>query len=39
LPAFDPSGTLDGLTFANPTYWNGHEQEWSKMFDRVEKGY
>ncbi|MDF2368967.1 extracellular solute-binding protein [Sneathiella sp.] len=39
LPAFDPTGTLDGLTFANPTYWNGHEQEWSKEFGRIQKGY
>ncbi|MDJ0932670.1 extracellular solute-binding protein [Breoghania sp.] len=39
LSAFDPTGTLDGLTFANPTYWNGHEQEWSKKFHRIQKGY
>ncbi|MEX1035480.1 MAG: extracellular solute-binding protein [Sneathiella sp.] len=39
LPAFDPTGTLDGLTFANPTYWNDHEQEWSKQFGRIQKGY
>lgn len=39
LPAFDPTGKLDGLTFANPTYWNGHEQEWSKEFGRIQKGY
>ena len=39
LPAFDPSGTLDGLTFADPAYWNGHEAEWSKTFGRVQKGY
>ncbi|MCF4099221.1 extracellular solute-binding protein [Maritalea mediterranea] len=39
LPAFDPTGTLDGLTFANPDYWNGNEAEWSKMFGRVQKGY
>ncbi|AVX03615.1 extracellular solute-binding protein [Maritalea myrionectae] len=39
LPAFDPSGKLDGLTFANPDYWNGNEAEWSKMFGRVQKGY
>ena len=39
LPAFDPTGTLDGLTFADPEYWNGHEQEWSKTFGRVQKGY
>ncbi|WP_163851200.1 extracellular solute-binding protein [Pseudooceanicola aestuarii] len=39
LPAFDPTGTLSGLTFADPTYWNGHEQDWSKTFGRVQKGY
>ena len=39
LPAFDPTGTLDGLTFADPTYWNGHEQEWSQTFGRVQKGF
>ena len=39
LPAFDPTGTLSNLTFADPEYWNGHEQEWSKEFGRVQKGY
>jgi spermidine/putrescine transport system substrate-binding protein len=39
LPAFDPTGKLDGLTFADPEYWNGHEQAWSKEFGRVQKGY
>ncbi|MEO4041888.1 extracellular solute-binding protein [Hoeflea sp. CAU 1731] len=39
LPAFDPTGTLSGLTFADPAYWNGHEQEWSKKFGRIQKGY
>ena len=39
LPAFDPTGTLDNLTFADPGYWNGNEQEWSKKFGRVQKGY
>ena len=39
LPAFDPSGTLEGLNFYDASYWNGHEQEWSKKFDRIEKGY
>ncbi|GJL80423.1 MAG: spermidine/putrescine ABC transporter substrate-binding protein [marine bacterium B5-7] len=39
LPAFDPSGTLDGLTFANSAYWNGNEQAWSKEFGRIQKGY
>lgn len=39
LPAFDPTGTLSGLTFANPTYWNGNEAEWSETFSRVQRGY
>lgn len=39
LPAFDPTGTLDNLTFADPEYWNGNEQEWSKKFGRIQKGY
>ena len=39
LPAFDPTGTMSGLTFANPDYWNGNEQDWSKTFGRVQKGY
>ncbi|ASP32055.1 extracellular solute-binding protein [Labrenzia sp. VG12] len=39
LPAFDPTGTLSGLTFANPDYWNGHEADWSKTFGRIQKGY
>ncbi|MEJ8570014.1 extracellular solute-binding protein [Microbaculum marinum] len=39
LPAFDPTGTLSGLTFADPAYWNGHEQAWSKEFGRIQKGY
>jgi spermidine/putrescine transport system substrate-binding protein len=39
LPAFDPSGTLDELTFFEPAYWNGHEADWSKQFGRIQKGY
>lgn len=39
LPAFDPTGTLDGLTFAKPAYWNGNEQEWSETFSRVQRGF
>lgn len=39
LPAFDPTGTLSGLTFANPGYWNGNEAEWSETFSRVQRGY
>jgi spermidine/putrescine transport system substrate-binding protein len=39
LPAFDPTGTLDGLNFYNASYWNSNEAEWSKTFGRVQKGY
>ena len=39
LPAFDPTGTLSELNFFDPDYWNGHEEEWSKMYGRVERGY
>ncbi|MFD2206975.1 extracellular solute-binding protein [Kiloniella antarctica] len=39
LPAFDPTGTLSGLTFANSKYWNGNQQAWSKEFGRIQKGY
>ena len=39
LPAFDATGKLAQLTFADPAYWNGHEAEWSKKFGRVQKGY
>ncbi|MFH1803343.1 MAG: extracellular solute-binding protein [Pseudomonadota bacterium] len=39
LPAFDPAGTLDGLSFFNPEYWNSNEAEWSKTFSRVQRGY
>ncbi|MGJ3262563.1 MAG: ABC transporter substrate-binding protein [Salinarimonas sp.] len=39
LPAYDPTGTLDGLTFADPEYWNGNEADWSKTFGRVARGY
>lgn len=39
LPAFDPTGTLEGLTFAEPAYWNGNEAEWSETFSRVQRGF
>ncbi|MDZ7841553.1 MAG: extracellular solute-binding protein [Gammaproteobacteria bacterium] len=39
LPAFDPTGTLENLTFFDPAYWNGNEAEWSKTFGRVQQGY
>jgi len=39
LPAYDPTGTLESLTFADPNYWNGNEAEWSETFSRVQRGY
>ncbi|NIR31039.1 MAG: extracellular solute-binding protein [Gammaproteobacteria bacterium] len=39
LPAFDPTGTLKSLTFADPQYWNGHEADWAKQFSRIQKGF
>lgn len=39
LPAYDPSGTLEALTFADPAYWNGNEAEWSETFSRVQRGF
>ncbi|HEY9573824.1 MAG TPA: extracellular solute-binding protein, partial [Pusillimonas sp.] len=39
LPAFDPTGTLEGRTFADPRYWNGVQKKWSKMFERIKSGF
>ena len=39
LPAYDSTGTLASLTFADPNYWNGNEAEWSETFSRVQRGY
>jgi len=39
LPAYDPSGKLEGRTFADPRYWNGVQPKWSKMFSRIERGF
>lgn len=39
MPAFDPTGTLENLTFADPAYWNGNQQEWSAEFSRVQRGF
>jgi len=39
LPAYDPTGTLEALTFADPAYWNGNEAEWSETFARVQRGF
>jgi spermidine/putrescine transport system substrate-binding protein len=38
LPAFDPTGEMKALTFANPDYWAEHNDEWTKQWDRISKG-
>ncbi len=38
LPAFDPTGTLKGLTFADPVYWSTKFDAWEKQWDRIAKG-
>jgi spermidine/putrescine transport system substrate-binding protein len=38
LPAFDPTGKLEGYLFADPLYWNSHELEWAEKWDRVKAG-
>ena len=38
LPAFDPTGTLDGYKFADPVYWNGHQLDWAEKWDRIMAG-
>jgi spermidine/putrescine transport system substrate-binding protein len=38
LPAFDPTGKLEGYKFADPAYWNGHQLDWAEKWDRVMAG-
>lgn len=38
LPAFDPTGKLDGLVFRDPSKWNPVEKEQTKTWNRVKKG-
>jgi spermidine/putrescine transport system substrate-binding protein len=38
LPAFDPTGKLDGYLFAKPDYWNSHQVEWAEKWDRIRAG-
>lgn len=38
MPAFDPTGTMKTLTFADPIYWAEHDTEWQKQWDRISKG-
>jgi len=38
LPAFDPTGKLDGYLFADPVYWNAHQLDWTEKWDRIMAG-
>ncbi|MEM6355072.1 MAG: extracellular solute-binding protein [Pseudomonadota bacterium] len=38
LPAYDPTGTLEGLTFADPAVWNAVEKEQKRTWNRIKKG-
>ena len=38
MPAFDPTGKLEGYLFANPAYWNKHQVEWTEKWDRIIAG-
>lgn len=38
MPAFDPTGKLDGYLFADPSYWNSHQVEWTEKWDRIKSG-
>ncbi|MEI9411714.1 MULTISPECIES: ABC transporter substrate-binding protein [unclassified Mesorhizobium] len=38
LPAFDKTGTMKSLTFADPTYWATNEDAWTKQWNRISKG-
>ncbi len=39
VPTFDPTGTLKGYTFADPKYWNGNQQAWSRKFEQIKAGF
>ncbi|MFZ0613863.1 MAG: extracellular solute-binding protein [Desulfobacterales bacterium] len=38
MPAFDPTGKLEGYLFADPAYWNSHQVEWTEKWDRIKAG-
>jgi spermidine/putrescine transport system substrate-binding protein len=35
MPAFDPTGKLEGYLFADPGYWNGNQMQWAEQWDRI----
>ncbi len=38
MPAFDPTGKLEGYLFADPAYWNTNQLEWTEKWDRIKAG-
>jgi spermidine/putrescine transport system substrate-binding protein len=38
MPAFDPTGKLEGYLFAKPAYWNSNQVEWTEKWDRIKAG-
>ncbi|MGB5985524.1 MAG: extracellular solute-binding protein [Desulfobacterales bacterium] len=38
MPAFDPTGKLEGYLFADPAYWNANQVEWTEKWDRIKAG-
>lgn len=38
LPAFDPTGKLEGLVFRDPAKWNPEEKKQGKIWNRIKKG-
>ncbi len=38
LPAFDPTGKLEGFLFADPVVWNTNQVKWTEKWDRIRGG-
>jgi spermidine/putrescine transport system substrate-binding protein len=38
LPTFDPTGTLQGLTLADPAYWLKNYERWERRWHHIMKG-
>jgi spermidine/putrescine transport system substrate-binding protein len=38
LPAFDPTGEMKALTFADPNYWAANSDAWTKEWNRISNG-